>query len=192
MKNRIFYILFLFIYFLVISCASVKIKPETTNIKLELGKIDEFVKYEKNLKSIDKTRNYFVDVSDGIYPYMKSHSFEIPKEFINKPENGIQVLKRYYYLKDGNVKMIFFEWSEAEKTKKSNRKFKKIFEKLEIEITKQLGEKSFKNLESKITKDENTFRDDIKWENSKLKAYMFRFGDNENRHNEINLAIYID
>ena len=44
---------------------------------------------------------------------MKSHSFEIPKEFINKPENGIQVLKRYYYLKDGNVKMIFFECIKA-------------------------------------------------------------------------------
>lgn len=175
-----------------VSCASITIKTETTDVKLELGTIEKFISYENQIKSVDKTRNYLVDVSEDIYPYMKNHEFEIPKEFTSIPESGIQILKRYYYLKNGNVKMIFIEWSETVRDKNSNKKFEKIFEQLEKNISEQLGKSSFKNLESKTVNDNNTYRDDVKWENSKLNAYMFRFGDNENRHNEINLVLYID
>jgi len=188
-KSTLTIIIFTIVIFIV-SYNSIKIDSKTTNISLELGGIDKFTKYETEIKSIDKTRNYFVDVSKNIYPYIKNHIFEIPKEFISKPETKIQILKRYYYTKDGEVKMIFYEWSESVRTNNSNKKFKKVFEQLENEIIKQLGENSFKNLESQLTQDDSTFRDDIKWENSELKAYLFRFGDNESRHNEINLVIY--
>lgn len=190
-KSTLSFLIFTIALF-AISCASIKIDPKTTNVKLELGSIEKFKQYETEMKSIDKTRDYFVDASEDIYPYIKNHNFEIPKEFVSKPETEIQILKRYYYTKDGDVKMIFYEWSESIRTNNSNKKFKKIFDKLETEITKQLGRNSFKNLESETIKDDSTYRDDIKWENSELKTYMFRFGDNENRHNEINLVIYIN
>jgi hypothetical protein len=184
--------LILTILLFAVSCASIKIDPNTTSVKLELGSIDKFEKYEAEIKSIDKTRDYFVDVSEDIYPFIKNHNFEIPKEFISKPETEIQILKRYYYTKNGDVKMIFYEWSESVRANNSNKKFKKIFELLETEITKQLGKNSFKNLASETVNDGSTYRDDVKWENSKLKAYMYRFGDSENRHNEINLVIYME
>jgi hypothetical protein len=192
MKKSTLSILISTILTFAVSCSSIKIDSNTTKIKLELGSIYNFTKYETEIKSIDKTRDYFVDVSEDIYPYIKNHTFEIPKEFISEPETGIQLLKRYYYTKDGSVKMIFYEWSESIRASNSNKKFKKIFELLETEISKQLGKSSFKNLESKTVNDYDTYRDDIKWENSELKAYMYRFGDNENRHNEINMVIYIN
>lgn len=192
MKKSTLSFLIFTIFLFAVSCATIKINPNTTNIKLELGSIDKFEKYEAEIKSIDKTRDYFVDVSEDIYPFIKNHNFEIPKEFISKPETEIQILKRYYYTKDGDVKMIFYEWSESVSSNNSNKKFTKIFEQLETEFTKQLGENSFKNLESKMIKNDSTYRDDLRWENSKLKAYMYRFGDNDNRHNEINLVIYIN
>lgn len=192
MKKSTFSILILTIFVFCISCTSIKIAPETTNAKLELGSIDQFVSYEKQINSIDQTRDYLVDVSEGIYPFMKNHNFEIPKEFISMPESKIQILKRYYYLKNGDVKMIFIEWSEKVRDENANKKFEKIFEQLESKISEQLGNSSFKNLESKIVKNDETYRDGVKWQNAKLNAYLFRFGDNENRHNEINLVLYID
>src|SRR5690606_24706007 len=140
MKKSTLSFLIFTIFLFAVSCTTIKINPNTTNIKLELGSIDKFEKYEAEIKSIDKTRDYFVDVSEDIYPFIKNHNFEIPKEFISKPETEIQILKRYYYTKDGDVKMIFYEWSESVSSNNSNKKFTKIFEQLETEITKQLGE----------------------------------------------------
>ena len=40
---------------------------KTLNIELSLGKIEKYVEIEKQLKSEDVTRNYFVDIDESIY-----------------------------------------------------------------------------------------------------------------------------
>ncbi|MBA5791541.1 hypothetical protein H1R17_12745 [Flavobacterium sp. xlx-214] len=173
-------------------CSSLsKINGETTNVEVKLGNIDDFVKYEKSVNSEDITRNYFVDVSEGIYPFIKNHKFEIPKEYKSNPQQNIVLTKCYYYNSQGEVKLIYYQWNEKNNYEKSNEVFEKIFYEVRSNITKQIGSPSEINLESKTINDDSTFRDDIKW-NSSHNVYMFRFGDNENRHNEINLVIYKD
>lgn len=172
-------------------CSSLsKINSDTT-IEVKLGSIGDFIEYEKSLNSEDITRDYFVDISEGIYPFIKNHKFEIPKEYKSNPQQNIVLKKSYYYNSQGEVKLIYYQWNETNNYEKSNEVFEKIFNEVRNNITKQIGSPSEINLESKTINDDSTFRDDIKW-NSSHNVYMFRFGDNENRHNEINLVIYKD
>lgn len=173
-------------------CSSLnKINGNTTNIEVKLVSIDDFIKYEKSVNSEDITRNYFVDVSEGIYPFIKDHKFEIPKEYKLNPQQNITLKRSYYYNIQGEVKLIYYQWNETNNFEKSNEIFEKIFYKVTSNITKQIGSPSEINLESKTINDDSIFRDDIKW-NSSQNVYMFRFDDNENRHNELNLVIYKD
>ena len=175
-----------------ISCSSIKsVNEKTTNVELELGNIDKFISLENKLNSKDVTKKHYVDVSEGIYPYIKNHTFDIPKEFVNYPEHGIE-LRKCYYSQNNEVKLILYEWKQMDTTEVPKSKFKSIFQQLEKYISSKLGSNSSKNIESKTVKDDETYRDDVKWENSEIKAYLFRFGDRENRYNEIRLAVYKD
>lgn len=121
-------------------CSSLsKINGNTTNIEVKLGSIDDFIKYEKSVNSEDITRNYFVDVSEGIYPFIKDHKFEIPKEYKLNPQQNITLKRSYYYNIQGEVKLIYYQWNETNNFEKSNEIFEKIFYKVTSNITKQIG-----------------------------------------------------
>jgi len=182
----------LFLLMILFSCSTKNINPNTTSIQLELGKLEKFVDLEKRLNAVEVTRNHYVDISEGIYPYIKNHTFKISKDFMLSPEKGIELRKNYYYTDDNEVKLIFYKWSDVNSAETPKNKFKQIFNNLEKEITSKLGPSSSKNIESKKTKSDDTFRDDIKWQNSEIKVYMFRFGDRQNSFNEINVAVYKD
>ncbi|MFD1603191.1 hypothetical protein ACFSJW_06175 [Flavobacterium artemisiae] len=187
------------IVFLLNSCSSFKnneiiipIDEKTTDIELSLGEIDKYITIEKRQNSIDVTRNYFVDISEGIYPYIKNHTFEIPKEFELQTEKSIELRKSYYYTKNGNVKLILYEWNVADKSEVEKEKFKSIFLNIERKVTQKIGQPFFKKIESKKVRNDKTFRDDVKWQSPELNAYLFRFGDRNNTYNQIILAIYKD
>lgn len=182
----------LFFLMILFSCSTKNINPNTTSIQLGIGKLDNFIALEKGLNSVEVTRNHYVDISEGIYPYIKNHTFKISKDFMSSPEEGIELRKNYYYTDDNEVRLIYYTWSDVNSAETPKNKFKQIFNNLEKEITNKLGESSSKNIESKKTKSDDTFRDDIKWENSEIKVYMFRFGDRLNSFNEINVAVYKD
>ena len=75
------------IVFLIYSCNSFKnntaktnetllpVAEKTINIEISLGQIEKFLDIEKEQHSIDVTRDYLVDVSEGIYPFIKNHKF---------------------------------------------------------------------------------------------------------------------
>ena len=204
-QQTLFYIAILIIGIMVInSCKSAKNKnskteenlisvaEKTIDIDISLGKIEKYIDFEKRINSEDVTRDYFVDIGESIYPFIKNHSFEIPKEFKFTPETSIELTKSYYYTKDGSVKLILYEWNKKDTATIDNRKFKSIFINLEKIITGKIGQYSSKKIESDKIKNEKTYRDDIKWKSSELNAYLFRFGDRNNDYNQITLAIYKD
>ena len=188
--KRIAYILLSTILF---SCSSTKeLNPKTTSIELQLGKLEKFIILENQHNSVEVTRHHFVDISENIYPFIKNHDFEISKDFMFMPERNVELRTNYYYTKENDVKLIFYTWTKSDTSEVHKKLFRQIFEKLESEITNKLGKYSAKNIESKTTKSDETFRDDIKWDNSEVNVYMYRFGDKRNSFNEINLVIYKD
>ena len=204
-KRTLFYITILVIGIMIInSCNSAKNKnskteenlipvaEKTIDIDISLGKIEKYIDFEKRINSEDVTRDYFVDIGESIYPFIKNHSFEIPKEFKFTPETSIELTKSYYYTKDGSVKLVLYEWNKKDTATIDNRKFKSIFINLEKIITSKIGQYSSKKIESDKIKNDKTYRDDIKWKSSELNAYLFRFGDRNNDYNQIRLAIYKD
>ena len=172
--------------------ALISIDEKTINIGIDLGKIDEYIDIEKKQNSIDVTRNYFVNVSEGIYPYIKNHKFEIPKEFESLTEKSIELRKSYYYIKNGDVKLILYEWNVADTSKVEKEKFKSIFLNIERKVTEKIGQPFSKNMKSDKIRNDKTFRDEVKWQSSELNAYLFRFGDRKNKYNQIRLALYKD
>ncbi|MFB9079630.1 hypothetical protein ACFFLS_07060 [Flavobacterium procerum] len=168
------------------------VAEKTLDIELSLGKIEKYLEIEKRQNSIDVTRKYFVDIDEGIYPYIKNHSFEIPREFEVPTEKAIELNKSYYYTNEGDVKLILYEWNASNRTEVENGKFKSIFLAIEKKVSEKIGPSSLKNIESEKIKTDDTFRDDIKWETQELNAYLFRFGDRNNDYNQIRLAIYKD
>lgn len=170
----------------------IPVAKKTIDIDVSLGKMQKYIDIEKSINSEDVTRDYFVDIGEGIYPFIKNHSFEIPKEFKFIPEPSIELSKSYYYTKDGSVKLILYEWNKMDTATVDNRKFKSIFINLEKIITAKIGQHSSKKIESDKLKNDETFRDDMKWKSSELNAYLFRFGDRNNDYNQIRLAIYKD
>lgn len=204
-QQTLFYITFLIIALVINnSCNSAKnkkIRPEedlipvaekTIDIDISLGKIEKYIVIEKKLNSKDVTRDYFVDISESIYPYIKNHSFEIPKEFEFSPETSIELSKSYYYTKEGDVKLILFEWNKKDTTTVDKKKFKSIFVNLEKRISEKIGQYSSKKIVSEKVKNDKTYRDEVKWKSTELNAYLFRFGDRNNKYNQIRLAIYKD
>jgi hypothetical protein len=204
-QRTLFYITILIIGLMIFnSCNSAKNKnskteenlipvaEKTIDIEISLSKIEKYIDFEKRINSEDVTRDYFVDIGESIYPFIKNHSFEIPKEFKFTPETSIELTKSYYYTKDGSVKLVLYEWNKKDTATIDNRKFKSIFINLEKIITAKIGQYSSKKIESDKIKNDKTYRDDIKWKNSELNAYLFRFGDRNNDYNQIRLAIYKD
>jgi len=170
----------------------IPVAEKTIDIDLSLGRIEKYIDMEKKLNSTDVTRDYFVDISESIYPYIKNHSFEIPREFEFSPEPSIELNKSYYYTKDGDVKLILFEWNKKDTATVDNRKFKSIFTNLEKRISEKIGQYSSKRIVSEKVKNGKTYRDEVKWKTSELNAYLFRFGDRNNQFNQIRLSIYKD
>lgn len=165
---------------------------KTLDIDLSLGKIEKYIEIENKLKSKDITRDYFVDIGESIYPYIKNHSFEIPKEYEFSPESSIELNKSYYFIKNGDVKLILYEWNKKDTANIDERKFKSIFINLEKKITETLGPTLSKKIKSRKIRNDKTYRDEIKWKSSELNAYLFRFGDRNNSYNQIRLAIHKD
>lgn len=170
----------------------ISVNEKTIDIEISLGKIEKYLDIEKKQNSIDVTRDYFVDVGEGIYPFIKNHNFEIPKEFKVSTEKSIELAKSYYYTKNGDVKLILYEWNVNDTTEVENGKFKSIFVSIEKKVSEKIGQPSSKKIESDKIRNDKTFRDDIKWKTSELNAYLFRFGDRNNDYNQIRLAIYKD
>ena len=170
----------------------IPVAEKTIDIDISLSKIEKYIDFEKRINSEDVTRDYFVDIGESIYPFIKNHSFEIPKEFKFTPETSIELTKSYYYTKDGSVKLVLYEWNKKDTATIDNRKFKSIFINLEKIITSKIGQYSSKKIESDKINNDKTYRDDIKWKSSELNAYLFRFGDRNNDYNQIRLAIYKD
>ena len=204
-QRTLFYFTILIIGLMIInSCNSAKNKnskteenlipvaEKTIDIDISLSKIEKYIDFEKRINSEDVTRDYFVDIGESIYPFIKNHSFEIPKEFKFTPETSIELTKSYYYTKDGSVKLVLYEWNKKDTATIDNRKFKSIFINLEKIITSKIGQYSSKKIESDKINNDKTYRDDIKWKSSELNAYLFRFGDRNNDYNQIRLAIYKD
>lgn len=168
------------------------VDEKTLDIDLSLGKIEKYIEIENKLKSKDITRDYFVDIGESIYPYIKNHSFEIPKEYEFSPESSIEFNKSYYFIKNGDVKLILYEWNKKDTANIDERKFKSIFINLEKKITEKLGTTLSKKIKSRKIRNDKTYRDEIKWKSSELNSYLFRFGDRNNSYNQIRLAIYKD
>ena len=167
-------------------------------------KIDKIIAFEKKNKSKDITPAYFIDIGEGIYPNTNKYKLEIAKAFKRKDKPKLELEIDYYYvIGDSSVKVILYQWDEL-KTKKANvfeddkakssmfSIFQNKFNQLSDSLTKQLGNPFHKNIEQNITTDE-TFRDDVKWKGQNgLNAYLFMFGNNNNRYRQISLAIYKD
>ena len=188
---KVHHYIIILISLIFLTCGSKKwIADKTVNMDLSLQNINYYISLESQRHAQDVTRDYFVDVSEEIYPFIKNHHFEIPKEFVSAPQAGIEHRNSYYYTKDGDVKLILYHWNEANDTKSPTGTFQLIFSKLESNLESILGPNTYKNLESRFIKTDRTFRDDVKWENGLTKAYLFRFGDKANFHNEIILAVY--
>ncbi|KFF06106.1 hypothetical protein [Flavobacterium reichenbachii] len=122
----------------------------------------------------------------------KDHNFVIPKEFEVATEKSIELAKSYYYTKEGDVKLILYEWNVADTAEVESGKFKAIFAAIEKKVSDKIGQAASKEIESSKIRNDETFRDDIKWKTSELNAYLFRFGDRNNSYNQIRLAIYKD
>lgn len=194
MKVNTFWKRYISVLLLVIisSCSSLrKGEKDITAIKIEVGKIDDFIALEKKYGSTDITRDYLVKVSEGIYPYWNNHQFEIRKEYRRKLKDDIELEISYYYTKEGDVKLILYKWSYTS-SKTDDLKFDSLVKRIENHISKKISPPSHKFIEGITEKEGETYRDEIKWENTETKAYLFRFGIKPNKFNEINLAVYKD
>jgi hypothetical protein len=129
---------------------------------------------------------------EKVFIRILNHSFEIPKEYEFSSESSIEFNKSYYFIKNGDVKLILYEWNKKDTANIDERKFKSIFINLEKKITEKLGPTLSKKIKSRKIRNDKTYRDEIKWKSSELNAYLFRFGDRNNSYNQIRLAIYKD
>jgi len=197
MNHSILLISFLFLF----GCVSTKTTYRT-------DQIDEFKKLtlqqafdtEKKLKSEDISLNRRIGLGKGIYPNENNYELEISKTFkrIEKPNFSVDV--DYHFTKDSSIRVILYEWNDLKKkqfgTPKENTKRRKVFEskfnELRKELTNELGEPFFSEIESKNNPIEGNFRDGIKWTKNGKNAYLFTFGNDKNSYNQIRLSIYWD
>ena len=154
---------------------------------------------EKKLKSEDISRVHKVGLGENIYPNRNNYELEISRNYkrIIKPNFSLEV--DYHFTKDSTIRVIMYEWNDLKrktfKSKKQNLKTKKAFEKKFMELTKMLTEKygkpAFSEIQSKNPKDDETYRDGIKWRNKNgMNAYLFAFGNPKGSYNQIRLSIY--
>ena len=171
----------------------------TSNFEnLPLNNLDSI---EQEMNSRDITPGHYIELGEGIYPNKKHFKLETPRTYERIEDSTFTNQIEYYYTKkDHLVKAILFEWNKTDNNKnalfsfddnigeKAN-KFSFKFNKLENDITKQIGKYAKKKIESLSHKD--SFRDDIIW-NSKdgLVVYMFMLGNGNQNFRQIRVAIY--
>ncbi len=154
---------------------------------------------EKKLKSKDISPTYRIGLGEGIYPNKNNYKLEISRNFkrIVKPNFSLEV--DYHFTKDSTIRVIMYEWNDLKhksfKSEKENLKTKKAFKKKFVELTKMLtekyGEPTFLEIQSENPKDDETYRDGIKWLNKNgMNAYLFAFGNPKGSYNQIRLSIY--
>ncbi len=183
MKNCLKFTFFLLITTFV-SCTVKKNiqKLDIKTIDTNLYNLNDYVVFEKSIKSKDESYDHFVEVSTGIYPFFDRRKLKKEsKRFIRKNTTEFINEANYYYDHNNNVKLILYHW----KSNGSNENFKKEFENITNLLNSKIGQYDFINLEEDGL--DETSRDDIKWTKTDVKAYLFRF---KNNYNEITLAIY--
>jgi hypothetical protein len=164
--------------------------------------IIEATKYEKRLKSKDVTPNHHTSIGESIYPNERNFDLDTPKSYQRLDGDHFSLGAEYYYNKaDSIVKVILYEWNyhysdspnyqrlTDKQVDKKYKRFDKKFKYLSKRLTKELGSPTSTEINSKGA--EQNFRDGIKWiGESKPKAYLFMFGNDNNQYRQIRLAIY--
>lgn len=157
---------------------------EVEFIDTNFHNLKTYLLFEKNANSKDASYDHFVEISESICPnFYKYNLKKESKRFTRADQSKFISYASYYYDKKKNVKLIFYEWD----FNGSNNDFKKEFDSIANFLNSRIGQYDFKNFEADGLNE--TSRDDIKWEKTKTKAYLFRF---KNNFNQICLAIYKD
>ena len=162
--------------------------------------LDNIFEYENSISSCDVTRDYYTSIGEGIYPNEKSFKLEKPLIYRHIECPYFQTEIEYYYTNsDKSVKVIMLEWNEFKKSSglfdegfsldvKSSC-FRDKFNKISKKMTDLLGEPTFSDIESE--KESTNFRDGIKWKSENgVNAYLFMYGNDNNKYRQIRLAIY--
>lgn len=206
---------------LLASCTLSKNRIDASKID-NLVNITNAIVYEKAIGSTDKSPDHNIELANTIYPNKKGFQLATPKMFEQAEGSFIREVSYYYVRKDSSIKVIFYQWDNQDPdyenlkyTRNKSKRFKNKWNQLVEQLIEQLGEPYYMNVESakfedKIIVDESTeesiwsiddssdkmnttWRDDVKWKNSKgINAYMFMFGDNRTGYRQIRLAIYRD
>ncbi|MEF9477245.1 hypothetical protein ACR1PO_06360 [Chryseobacterium sp. RRHN12] len=189
MKSRILFILIILISY---SCSLSKYHnvPVRNEIDLSFKSFSEIKKEEMDKASKDITLGYFWGIGEDIYPAFQKYKFEIPRSY-QRNENNFILKVDYFFTKDEQIKFKSYEWNENEKIETSNEMFNEKFHEIKKYITENLGKPSLEIYEDLEKSTEETVRDDIKWHNKNLSAYLFRFRG-KGGFDQIRLAIYCD
>lgn len=129
-------------------------------------------------------------VSENIYPYFSNHKFENPITFERPPNNFILKVDYFSDTKE-DVKLKLYEWNYNEKIDTPQEIFTDKFEEIKIFLSEKMGNPIFVKSEDFEKSKEETVRDDVKWKNKNLNAYLFRFKGREG-FDQIRLALYKD
>ncbi|MBV8327998.1 hypothetical protein [Chryseobacterium sp.] len=185
-------ILFIFIILISYSCSLGRFNnvPVQNEIDLSFKKFTEIKKEEISQKSKDITLGYFWGIGEDIYPTFAKHTFEIPKSY-QRNENNFILKVDYFFTKDDQTQFKFYEWNENKKAEISAHQFDEKFYEIKKYVTENLGQPYLEIYEDLEKSKEETVRDDIKWRNQKLNAYLFRFRG-KGGFDQIRLAIYKD
>jgi hypothetical protein len=176
---------FIFIVILAFSGCTAKkdaVKVDVCLIDTNLSNLKDYQTFEDSINSEDKSYDHFVSIDKDIYPYFNSRKLKHEsKRFIRKDKSKFISEANYYYDKNDNVKLIFYEWNYNG----SNEDFKKEFDSIANFLNSKIGRFDYKKFEEDDLDETN--RDDIKWTKGNVKAYLLRF---KNKFNQIRLAIY--
>lgn len=182
MTTRFQIIIILIVAFVSCTVKKVAVKADIGLIDTNLFNLKDYQKFENSINSEDKSYDHFVSIDKGIYPYFNSRKLKHEsKRFIRKDISKFISEANYYYDKNDNVKLIFYEWN----SNGSNDDFKREFDSITNFLNSRFGQYDYKRFEEDNL--DETSRDDIKWTKGSVKAYLFRF---KNNFNQINLAIY--
>jgi len=189
MKNTILFVLIILTSY---SCSLDRFNnaPVQNEIDLFFKKFTEIKKEEISKKSKDITLGYFWGIGEDIYPTFEKHTFEIPKSY-QRNENNFTLKVDYFFTKDDQTQLKFYEWNENEKAEISPNQFNEKFHEIKKYLTENLGQPYLEVYEDLEKSKEETVRDDIKWKSQKLNAYLFRF-KRKSGLDQIRLAIYKD
>ena len=149
---------------------------------------NEVINSEKIKKSKDISLGYFWEVDDDIYPMFKSYSFQNPKSF-ERTEGEFLLKVDYFFTKENQLKLKLYEWNINYDDKNSSKNLQNKFNEIKNYVTQQIGNPIFENYENLAKSNEETVRDDVKWNSDNFGAYLFRF-KGKGGFDQIRLSIY--